>query len=136
MCFHESGLRRKASGLIGIDTSTRWVLLRTLPFPFLDLPAVVKVHVKIGRSGLLRKNMSWLWKPSVNTGGTRLRSEEESRLWAWTCPIGDLSLGSGSDEVWFLSEKEVGLRCLFQGRRMWPQALGIRRPWCRRVGPC
>ena len=61
--------------------------------------------------------------------GTRLRSEVELRLWAWTCPIGDMSLGSGSDEVWLSSAKKRGLQCLFQGRRMWPQALGIRRPW-------
>ena len=101
---------------------------------FSFLPAVVKDHVKIGRSGLLSKNMSWLRKPSVHTGGTRLRSEVELRLWAWTCPIGDLSLGSGSDEVWLLSEKEIGLRCLLQGRRMLPQALRIRRPRSRRGG--
>ena len=127
--FREAGLRRKRCGLIGIDTSTKWILLPSFPFPFLDLPAVVEVHVKIGRSGLLSKNMSWLRKPSVNTRGTRLRSEVELRLWAWTCPSGDLTLGFGSDEVWLVGAKEVGLRCLFQGRRMWPQALGIRRPW-------
>ena len=104
MYFHESGLRREACGLIGIDTSTKWILLPTLPFPFLDLPSAVEVRVKIGRSGLLSKNMSWLRKPSVNTGGTRLRSEVELRLWAWTCPIGDMSSGFGSDEVWLSSE--------------------------------
>ena len=38
--------------------------------------------------------------------------------------------------VWFFiwmtfdfGAKAVGVRYLFQGRRMWPQALGIRRPW-------
>ena len=105
MYFHESGLRRKASGLTGIDTSTRWVLLPILLFPFfLDSPAVVKAHVKIGRSSLLSKNMSRLRKPPVNKRGTRLRSEAELWLWAWTCPIGDMGLGSGSDEVWLSSE--------------------------------
>ena len=50
--------------------------------------------------------------------------------------MGNLRLASGSDEVWLLSDKEVGLRCLFQGRRMWPQALGTRRPWgVGRLGP-
>ena len=121
--FRAAGLRRKACGLIGIDTSTTWVLLPTFPFSFSNLPAVVKDRVKVGRPGLLSKNMPWLRKPSLHAGGTRLRSEVELRLWAWTCPIGDMSLGFGSDEVWLSSEYKVGLQCLFQGRRMWPQAL-------------
>ena len=83
---------------------TRWVLFPIHHFPLSDFRAVVNAHVRIGRSGLLSKNMSWLRKPSVHTGGTRLRSEVELRLWAWTCPIGDMSLGSGSDEVWLSSE--------------------------------
>ena len=64
----------------------------------------------------------------MKTGGTRLRSELDSRLWAGALPIGTWSLGFDSDDVWPLGEKEVGLRCLAQVRRMWPQALGIRRP--------
>ena len=108
--FRAAGLRRKACGLVGIDTSTTWVLLPTFPFAFWDHPAAVKDHVKIGRPGLLSKNMPWLRKPSVHTGGTRLRSEVESRLWAWGLPIWVWSLGCDSDDVSFLSDKEVGLR--------------------------
>ena len=100
----------------------RWLLFPIHHFPLSGFRAVADAHVRIGRSDLLGKNISRHRKPAVKTGGSRLRAEEESRLWAWTCPIGDLSLGAGSDEVWLLSEKGVGLRCLFQGRRMWPQA--------------
>ena len=113
---------------------TRWVLFPIHHFPLSDFRAVVNAHVRIGRSGLLGRNISRPRKPSVQTGGTRLRSELESRLWAWTCPIGDLSLCFGAGEVWLVSEKEIGLRCLLQGRRMWLQALGIRRPRGRACG--
>ena len=55
--FHESGFRRKKCALIGIDTSTRWVLFLALPFPFSDFRAVVNARVRIGRSGLLRQDI-------------------------------------------------------------------------------
>ena len=32
-------------------------------------------------------------------------------------------------KFWVLGEGDVGLRSFLQDRRMWPQALGIRRPW-------
>ena len=72
MCFHESGLRRRACGLIGIDTSTRWVLFPTLPFPFSDFRAVVDAHFRIGRSGLLGEFMSRRRKPAEETGNQTL----------------------------------------------------------------
>ena len=78
---------------------TRWVLFPIHHFPLSDFRAVVNAHVRIGRSGLLGKNISRLRKPFVKTGGTRHRSELEWWLWAWGCPIGNLSLGSDSDDA-------------------------------------
>ena len=45
----------------------------------------------------------------MKTGGTRLRSELESRLGACGLPTGTWSFGFETDDVWFLSDKEVGL---------------------------
>ena len=97
--FYESGLRRKTCALVGVDTLTRWVLFPTLPLPFSDFRAAVNAHVRIGRSGLLGKLISRHRKPAVKTGGTRLRSELESRLWAWGFPMGNLSLVFDLDDV-------------------------------------
>ena len=88
---------------------TRWVLFPIHHFPLSDFRAVVNAHVRIGRSGLLGKLISRHRKPAVKTGGTRLRSELESRLGACGLPIGTWSFGFDSDDVWFLSDKEVGL---------------------------
>ena len=78
---------------------TRWVLFPIHHFPLSDFRAVVNAHVGIGRSGLLGGFISRHRKPSVKTGGTRLRSELESRLWARGLPSGTWSLGFASDDV-------------------------------------
>ena len=78
---------------------TRWVLFPIHHFPLSDFRAVVNAHVRIGRSASCGKNMSRRRKPSVQTGGTRLRSELESRLWAWGFPMGNLSLVFDLDDV-------------------------------------
>ena len=88
---------------------TKWVLFPIHHFPLSDFRAVVNAHVRIGRSGLLGKNISRHRKPVVKTRGTRLPSELESRLWARGLPIGAWSLGFYPDDVWLLSDKEVGL---------------------------
>ena len=87
----------------------RWVLFPIHHFPSSDFHAAVDAHVRIGRSGLLGAFISRHRKPAVKSRGTRLRSELESRLWAWGLPIGTWSLGYDLDGVWFLSDKEVGL---------------------------
>ena len=53
---------------MGVDTLTRWVLFRIHHFPLLDFRAVVNGHVRIGRSGLLGKNISRRREPAVKTG--------------------------------------------------------------------
>ena len=78
---------------------TRRVLFPIHDFPLSDFRAAVSAHVRIGRSGPLGKNISRHRKPVVKTGGTRLRSEAESRLWARGLPIGTWSVGFGSDDV-------------------------------------
>ena len=88
---------------------TRWVLFPIHDFPLSDFRAVVNAHVRIGRSGLLGNNISRHRKPAVKRGGTRLRSELESRLWASGLPIGAWGLGFDSGDVWLLSDEEVGL---------------------------
>ena len=88
---------------------TRWVLFPIHHFPLSDFRAVVNAQVRNGRPGLLGEFISRHRKPAVKTRGTRLRSELESRLWAWGFPIGTWSLGFDSDDIWVLSDKEVGL---------------------------
>ena len=78
---------------------TRWVLFPIHDFPLSNFRAAVNAHFRIGRSGLLGKLICRHRKPAVKTGGTRLRSELESRLRAWSCPTMNLSLGFGSDDV-------------------------------------
>ena len=67
---------------------TRWVLFPIHHFPLSDFRAVVNAHVRIGRSGLLGKLISRHRKPAVETGGTRLRSELESRLCVFLLGLG------------------------------------------------
>ena len=78
---------------------TRWFLFPFHDFPLSDFRAVVNAQVRIGRSASCGENMSRPRKPSVQTGGTRLRSELESRLWAWGFPMGNLSLVFDLDDV-------------------------------------
>ena len=78
---------------------TRWVLFPIHHFLLSDFRAVVNAHVRIGRPGLLGELISRHRKPSVKTGGTRLRSELESRLWAWGFPMGNLNLVFDLDDV-------------------------------------
>ena len=78
---------------------TRWALFPIYHFALSDFRGVANAHVRIGRSGLLGKNVSRHRKPAVEPRGTRLRSDLESRLWAWGLPIGTWSLGFDSDDV-------------------------------------
>ena len=68
-------------------------------FPLSDFRAVANAQVRIGRAASCGRNMSRPRKPSVKTGGTRLRSELESRLWAWGFPMGNLGLVFDLDDV-------------------------------------
>ena len=67
---------------------TRWVLFPIHDFPLSDFRAVVNAHVRIGRSGLLGKFISRHRTPAVKTGGTRLRSDVESRLCVFLLGLG------------------------------------------------
>ena len=78
---------------------TRSVLFPIHHFTASDVRAAVNAHVRIRRSGVLGEYICRHRKPAVKTGGTRLRSELESRLWAWGFPMGNLSLVFDLDDV-------------------------------------
>ena len=77
---------------------TRWVLFPIHDFPLSDFRAVVDAHFRIGRSDRLGKNISRHRKPAVKTGGTRLRSDVESRLCVFLLGLG----------VWVLARMTFG----------------------------